>query len=134
ADVAAELRRYVEALDSDPDRLEAIETRLAVLDAIKRKHGGTVEAAIAEKERLERQVGATEDLVGAVAAAEQKSQQARADLKAAAAGLTRARAEGARGLQKAVGEELLGRRWEGARLGSGLRQPRGSRPVGAETA
>ncbi len=46
ADVAAELRRYAEALDSDPGRLEAIETRLAVLDAIKRKHGGSVESAI----------------------------------------------------------------------------------------
>ena len=134
ADVAAELRRYVEALDSDPDRLEAIETRLAVLDAIKRKHGGSVEAAIAEKERLERQVGATEDLVGAVAAAEQKSQQARADLKAAAAGLTRARAEGARRMQKAVGEELLGLRLEGARFEIELRARAEIGPDGAEMA
>jgi len=38
ADVAAAVRRYSEVLDSDPNRLEAIETRLAVLDTIKRKY------------------------------------------------------------------------------------------------
>src|SRR6266851_163467 len=105
ADVAAELRRYSEALDSDPGRLEAIETRLAVLDAIKRKHGGSLEAAISEEERLKRQVGATEDLDGAVAAAERERDQARARLEAAAGRLTKARAEGARRMQKAVGAD-----------------------------
>ena len=46
SDVAAELRRYGEALDSDPGRLEAIESRLATLDGIKRRFGGTLESAI----------------------------------------------------------------------------------------
>src|ERR1700682_3787042 len=35
SDSAAELRRYGEVLDTDPARLEAIESRLAVLDGIK---------------------------------------------------------------------------------------------------
>jgi DNA repair protein RecN (Recombination protein N) len=134
ADVAAELRRYVEALDSDPGRLELIETRLAVLDAIKRKHGGSVEAAMAEMERLERQVGAIEDLVGAVAAAEQKSKQARAELEAAAVQLTKARAEGARRMQKAVAAELQGLRLDGARFEIELRPRAEIGPEGAEVA
>src|SRR5437773_1386882 len=45
SDLAAAVRRYVELLDSDPGRLEAIESRLAVLDGIKRKHGGSIESA-----------------------------------------------------------------------------------------
>jgi DNA repair protein RecN (Recombination protein N) len=132
ADVVAELRRYVEALDSDPGRLEVIETRLAVLDAIKRKHGGSVEAAIAEQERLERQVGATEDLVGAVTAAELKSTVARTDLEAAAVRLTKARAEGARRMQKAVAAELQGLRLDGARFEIELRPRTEIGPDGAE--
>jgi DNA repair protein RecN (Recombination protein N) len=134
ADVAAELRRYSEALDSDPGRLEAIETRLAALDAIKRKHGGSLEAAIAEEERLKRQVGATQDLDGAVAAAERDRDQARAHLDAAAGRLTKARAEGARRMQKAVAAELQGLSLEGARFEIELRPRPEIGPDGAELA
>jgi DNA repair protein RecN (Recombination protein N) len=134
ADIAAEIRRYAEVLDSDPGRLEAIETRLAVLDAIKRKHGGTIETAIAEQERLERQVGATEDLEGAVAAAERDRERARAGLEAAASRLTRARAEGGRRMQKAVAAELQGLRLEGARFEIELRPRADIGPDGAEAA
>ena len=134
ADVAAELRRYAEALDSDPRRLEAIEGRLAVLDAVKHKHGGSVEAAIAERERLERQVGATQDLDSAVAAAERERDRARAGLEAAAIRLTEARAEGVRRMQKAVGLELQGLRLEGARFEIELRPRTEIGPDGAEVA
>ena len=134
SDVAAELRRYAEALDSDPGRLEAIESRLAVLDGIKRKHGGSLEAAIEELERLERQLGATEDLDGAIVAAERERDQARAGLVGAAARLTGARAEGAKRMHKAVAAELQGLRLEGARFEIELR-PRGELgPDGAEVA
>jgi DNA repair protein RecN (Recombination protein N) len=132
ADVAADLRRYVESLDSDPGRLEAIESRLAVLDAIKRKHGGSLEAAIEEQGRLERQVGATEDLAGAVAGAEGERDKARADLESAAARLTKARIDGARRMQKAVSAELDGLRLEGARFAVELRPRAEIGPDGAE--
>jgi DNA repair protein RecN (Recombination protein N) len=132
ADVAAELRRYVESLDSDPAKLETIEARLAVLDAIKRKHGGSLEAAIAEQERLERQVGATEDLEGAATRAERERDLARAGLEAAAARLTKSRNEGARRMQKAVAAELEGLRLEGARFELELRTRADIGPGGAE--
>src|SRR5690348_11324897 len=85
ADVTAEVRRYVEAIDSDPRRLEAIESRLAHLDAIKRKYGGSIDSAIEERERLATQLVATEDMDSAVAAAHAESGRRRADLQAAAA-------------------------------------------------
>ena len=69
SDSAAEIRRYGDVLDTDPARLEAIESRLAVLDGIKRKYGGTLESAAEELRRLEVQVGATQDLEGALAEA-----------------------------------------------------------------
>src|SRR5260370_25484254 len=61
ADVAAEMRRYTDTLDSDPGRLEAIEERLSVLEGIKRKHGGSLDAAIPELDKLERQGGAARE-------------------------------------------------------------------------
>ncbi len=134
ADIALEIRRYAETLDSDPARLEAIEARLAVLDAIKRKHGGTLDAAIVEQERLERQVGATEDMDGAIASAARERDQARAGLEAAAARLTRARVEGARRMQKAVAAELQGLRLEGSRFEVELRPRPEIGPDGAEFA
>ena len=134
ADVAAELRRYTEALDADPGRLEAVEARLALLDGIKRKHGGSVDSAIAERERLERQLGATEDIAGAIAVAVKARDLARAGLEAAAAKLTTARGDGARRMQKAVASELQGLRLEGARFEVALRPRPEIGPDGAELA
>ncbi|HEX2128735.1 MAG TPA: AAA family ATPase, partial [Solirubrobacterales bacterium] len=45
-DVAGELRGYLDRLEADPGRLEAVEERLAALDRLKRKHGGTTEAVL----------------------------------------------------------------------------------------
>ncbi|MGA7912309.1 MAG: DNA repair protein RecN, partial [Candidatus Dormiibacterota bacterium] len=132
ADVAAEIRRHGELLDSDPRRLEAIETRLSVLDAIKRKYGGSIEHAIEECDRLERQVGATRDLDTAVAAASAHRDRRREDLEAAAGRLTKARASAARRMQKSVVAELGGLRLEGARFEVELRQQPDIGPGGAE--
>ncbi|MDQ6719674.1 MAG: DNA repair protein RecN [Candidatus Dormibacteraeota bacterium] len=134
ADVAVEIRLYEELLDSDPGRLEVIESRLAVLDAIKRKHGGSLEAAIAERVRLENQIGATQDLDAAVVAAEEDRDRCRADLEAAAGRLTKARVGAARRMQNAVAAELTGLRLEGARFEIELRARSEIGPDGAEAA
>jgi len=114
ADAGAELRRYVESLDADPGRLEAIEARLAVLEQVKRKYGGGLEAAIAERDRLETQVGQSADLEAALEAARAEVALARAGLEAAAAELSSLRADAAVRLSRAVTGELAGLRLEGA--------------------
>ena len=134
ADVAAEVRRYAERLDADPGRLEAVESRLALLDGLKRKHGGTIESALAERDRLERQVGAIEDLAGATAEAEAAVSRARQALEAGAARLGRARAAAARRMEKAVAGELGELSLEGARFEVALRPLQEIGPAGAEEA
>jgi len=134
SDVAASVRRYAELLDADPTRLDAIESRLAVLDAIKRKYGGSIEAAIQERSRLELQVGSTDDLEAAVAAAEAVRATRRVDLEAAAARLTKGRSAAAQRMQKAVAAELQGLRLEGARFEVALRALTEIGPTGAEEA
>jgi len=132
ADVAAEVRHYVEAIDSDPRRLEAIESRLAQLDGIKRKYGGSIDSAIQERERLGLQLGATEDMAAAVASAEAEAGRRRADLEAAAARLTQARVAAARRMEKSVATELQGLRLEGARFEVALRTQPEVGPAGSE--
>jgi DNA repair protein RecN (Recombination protein N) len=134
SDVAAEIRRYGEVLDTDPARLEAIESRLMVLDGIKRKYGGTLESAVEELRRLEVQLGATQDLEGSVAAAQAERDRGRAELESAAGLLTQARTGAARRMQKAVAHELAGLRLEGARFEIALRPAGEIGPTGAEGA
>jgi DNA repair protein RecN (Recombination protein N) len=134
ADVAAEIRRYAELLDSDPNRLEAIESRLALLENIKRKYGGSIESAIQERQRLELQLGATEDLDAAVSAALAERDRSRADLEAAAGRLTKARTTAAARMQKSVAKELQGLRLEGGRFEIAMQPHSEIGPAGGEVA
>lgn len=45
-EVADSLRGYVDRLDSDPMRLAAVEDRVALIQKLKKKYGGTVEAVL----------------------------------------------------------------------------------------
>ena len=134
SDLAAEVRRYADQLDADPGRLDAIESRLAELEAIKRKHGGSIDAALKEWQRLELQLGATEDLDGAVAAAAADRDGRRAELEAAASRLSKARETAARRMQKSVASELQGLRLDGARFEVALRPRSEIDATGAEAA
>ncbi|MGI8781085.1 MAG: AAA family ATPase [Solirubrobacteraceae bacterium] len=49
-DLAGELRRYGEAVDAPPGRLDEVEERLALFEKLKRKHGGTIAAVLAHAE------------------------------------------------------------------------------------
>src|SRR4051794_35125700 len=79
-DVAAELRRYAEGLDGDPGELEVVEERLAVLDRLERKHGGSIAAVLAYSERCRAR---RDELAGAEVALEEATArlaEAQADL------------------------------------------------------
>jgi len=134
SDVVASVRHYTEQLDSDPGRLETIESRLAILDGLKRKYGGSIEAAIKERDRLQLQVSATEDIDSALAAAEADLAQRRDQLESAGARLTKARGAAAQRMQKAVAAELQGLRLEGARFEVALRRLAEVGPAGADAA
>jgi DNA repair protein RecN (Recombination protein N) len=47
-----QLARYAEAAEGDPERLLAVEERIAALRALARKHGGSVESAVARREEI----------------------------------------------------------------------------------
>jgi DNA repair protein RecN (Recombination protein N) len=105
-DLAVELRRYEQELDAQPGRLEEVEDRLALLDRLKHKHGGTIEAVLEHAARCQAR---RDELAGAEVALEEAGAQleeAEAQLERHVRALTAARrAEGPR-LAAAVRERL----------------------------
>lgn len=51
-DLAFTLRDFTDSIDASPARLQQVEDRLALIERLKRKHGGTLEEAIAYRDRL----------------------------------------------------------------------------------
>ncbi|HEX4215317.1 MAG TPA: DNA repair protein RecN [Candidatus Dormibacteraeota bacterium] len=119
-EAAADLRRYAELIDSDPERLERIESRLATLEQLQRKYGGSLESVLEERHKLEIQLGEAEDVSAGLEGAERAVEEARRGLERAAAALTRLRRKGATDLGRAVSSELRGLRLEEARFEVGL--------------
>jgi DNA repair protein RecN (Recombination protein N) len=101
-DLAGELRRYGEAVDAPPGRLDEVEERLALFEKLKRKHGGTIAAVLAHaaacRARRDELAGAEEALEGATAALA----AVHAELDERAGGLRAAREQAAAGLADAV--------------------------------
>jgi DNA repair protein RecN (Recombination protein N) len=133
-DITEELRRYGEGIDADPARLEVVESRLAELEAIKKRFGGSLEAALTERDRLELELGQEEDLEGAIAAAQTEAAARRQALEAAAGDLTALRVAAGERMGREVSAELAGLRLEGARFEVALEPRPELTPAGAEQA
>ena len=114
ADTVAELRRYGDAIDLDPGRLETIESRLATLEQVKRKYGGSLEVAIKERERLAGQLDEASDLGAAIESGATTVERARLLLEQRATELGDLRRCGSERLGESVRAELDGLCLEGA--------------------
>lgn len=99
-DVAADLREFAENISASPGRLEEIEDRLAALDRLKRKYGQTLADVIAFGEDSSRRLAEVENrdaLLVELKAVQEKHASA---YRAAASGLTTARRDAAKRLEK----------------------------------
>jgi DNA repair protein RecN (Recombination protein N) len=113
-DVAGELRRYGEGLEGEPGRLEAVEERLAALDRLKRKHGGSIAAVLEHAARCRER---RDELANAEVALEQATgelEAARADRAKRAAALRKTRRKAAPKLAAGVRERLAELAMDGA--------------------
>ena len=113
-DLAGELRRYAEDLEAEPERLDAVESRLAAVERLARKHGGSVAAvlehAVRCRARRAELAGAEEALEEATAALE----EARVALGKVAEELHAAREAAGPALAESVRERLASLAMEGA--------------------
>ncbi len=130
-DVAGDLRRYAEGVDAPPGRLEVVEERLALLDRLERKHGGTLADVLAYAERCRERRDLLTGVEEAMEAATASAEAARAALEAEAAALHEARAAAADTLASAVKARLADLAMEGATFSAQLRE-RDPGPTGGD--
>ena len=111
------LRKYGERLSPNPERLEEIDVRLALLSRLKKKYGENIEAILARQATLEQELEHIESGEAAIAALQQEVTQA---AQAAWSGLTNCRRSGARlpgSLKRSIQTELGQLGMQGAHFG-----------------
>lgn len=136
------LARYAEGVGGDPERLAELEERLEVLRALARKHGGTLEAAIARRTRMAEELAAVSGGGERLAALAAEIAQRSAEAARLAQALTRAREAAAEAFSEGVRRELDGLAMGRCRLSVALAPPEGGiaagdallGPAGAERA
>jgi DNA repair protein RecN (Recombination protein N) len=141
-DVAQEVRRYRDAVESDPQRLDAIETRLDLLLRLRRKYGATIEEVIAFGQRARTEMEEAENLDERIEALEGDLARVEERAGGLAAELSAARSRAAASLTAAMREALQGLGLKGtdlvvevAQTGSdtGLALPDGRRVASSQT-
>ena len=100
------LARYAEAAAGDPERLSEVTERLEVLRALARKHGGTLDAALARAEGMRAELAEVENDAGELQRLECVARDAGAEARSLAAALSEARRAAADALVRAVRREL----------------------------
>ena len=105
-DASHTLRDYLGHLEADPARLEAIETRLAAIEKLKRKYGGSIAEILAFLDKVKLQLDSVENASERRTSLEQEGAQLAASFKQVAAKLTAKRKEAAAKLEKRVEAEL----------------------------
>ncbi len=124
-----ELGRYAESVGGDPERLAAVEDRLELLRGLARKHGGSLEAAVARRAEMHEELGRLRgggDRLRELAA---ELAARGGEALALARELGRGRAEAARGFAASVRRELEGLAMGRCRLEIALLPPEAGVPV-----
>ena len=101
-DVAATVRTYRDTIEDDPQRLAAVEERLATIRELQRKYGDTVEEVIAFGVQAQREWEALEGSEERVARLRAQEEALVREIGARAGALSQARQKAAKRLGKAV--------------------------------
>ena len=105
-DLAFTLRDFAGGIDASPARLQQVEDRLALIERLKRKHGGTLEDAIAHRDRLAAEHKALTGGQSTIAEIEQQLADAGRAFVSAARTLSEARRAAAPKFARAIEAEL----------------------------
>jgi DNA repair protein RecN (Recombination protein N) len=105
-DLAFTMRDFADGIDASPGRLQQVEDRLALIERLKRKHGGTLEDAIAHRDRLAAEHAALTGGPSSLAEVEQQLLAAGRTFLAAARALSNARRAAAPKFARAIETEL----------------------------
>jgi DNA repair protein RecN (Recombination protein N) len=107
------LRDYLSRLEANPARLEDVESRLAILDRLKRKYGASLAEVLEFLSTVRRQIEEVENTSEHKAALEATRARLASEFEKSAASLGGKRRAAARKLEKSVEAELAGLAMEG---------------------
>ncbi len=105
-DLALRLRDYREEVQVQPGKLDEIQSRLAILERIKKKYGGTIETAIEKREQCALELKNFEGLAETLASLRTRYNSSRDKYNELAGELSRMRSNAAKKLQTVVIKEL----------------------------
>jgi DNA repair protein RecN (Recombination protein N) len=105
-DAARTLRDYADSIDRSPERLQAIEDRLAALARLKRRHGPTLDEVIAKARAIADELGLLGSGDEALVALEREASDARRGYRSKADAIAAARRTAAPRLAKALERAL----------------------------
>lgn len=106
SEIAKFLQDYNARIEFNPDRLEAIRTRLGEIDRLKRKYGGTLEAVLAHRAEIGAQYDLAADFEGAIERLDEELYEAQRALSDTAQRLSEKRHEVAERIEHAIVSEL----------------------------
>jgi DNA repair protein RecN (Recombination protein N) len=105
-EVADSLRDYAESLDADPMRLSAIEDRLVVIQKMKKKYGGTIEAVLETHHRVKQELEQLRGPDSQLDRYDRLIEERQQNVSVLARALSEKRADAAKRLTRLVGKEL----------------------------
>lgn len=105
-EVAHDLRHYLGGLEADPARLEAVETRLAAMEKLKRKYGPGIDDMLAFLADTRARLAAVQNAGEIRQQLETRLRQLEQDFRTRALELRAARQKAARKLERQVEQEL----------------------------
>ncbi len=105
-ELAARIARERDAVELDPAELDAVGARLDALDTLKKKYGGSLAAARAQRDAFAAEIADVDERDLRVAEAERAAAALAADLRERAAALSARRREASEAIEAAVREEL----------------------------
>ncbi len=105
-DAADQLRTYADKLEGDPERLAALDERIALIRRLTRKHAGTLDQVIAKASELRTELDSLTGRDARLVELTAVRTRAEAAALSAAAALTASRKKAARKLEKEVGAAL----------------------------
>ncbi len=107
-DAVSGLRAYLDGIQMDEARLEAVEARLDVLNKLKRKYGPDLEAVLSHLKSVEAELAGIEDIPEKIAQTQKTLARLHDALKKAARTLSEKRLQAARRFSRAMERELAG--------------------------
>ena len=115
-DLALALRDYAAKIEVSPGKLDDVESRLALLERLKKKYGGTLDMVIEKRDACRRELDDLSSSTEKLEALQSKLEASRKKYEALAAELSEMRSNAAQRLERAVTKELPSLALEKARF------------------